>query len=80
VGRPISRSSAYYAPIGIDPATLVVMKAIDKTFTRYPFFGSRQMHTTELRDNRIKWLHGCCVIPGRIGRADQYVCTGMGTR
>ena len=46
----LSRSSAYYAPIGIDPATLAVMKAIDKAFTRYPFFGSRQIAAYLARD------------------------------
>ena len=39
----ISRSSIYYTPVGFDPATLDLMHEIDKIFTKYPFFGSRQI-------------------------------------
>lgn len=39
----LSRSAFYYCPLGINPGTLMVMKAIDKVFTQYPFFGSRQI-------------------------------------
>ena len=39
----LSRSAFYYSPLGIDPDRLMVMKAIDKVFTQYPFFGSRQI-------------------------------------
>ncbi|MCP4206574.1 MAG: IS3 family transposase [Shimia sp.] len=39
----ISRSSIYYTPVGFDPATLDLMHEIDRIFTKYPFFGSRQI-------------------------------------
>jgi putative transposase len=39
----LSRSSVYYAPVGIDPETLELMKRIDRVFIAYPFFGSRQI-------------------------------------
>ena len=39
----LSRSAFYYSPLGIDPNTLAVMKSIDRVFTQYPFFGSRQI-------------------------------------
>ena len=39
----ISRSSIYYTPVGFDPATLDLMHEIDRVFTKYPFFGSRQI-------------------------------------
>ncbi len=39
----LSRSAFYYEPVGIDDETLAVMTAIDKAFTKYPFFGSRQI-------------------------------------
>lgn len=39
----INRSSIYYTPVGIDPETLRLMNEIDRTFTKYPFFGSRQI-------------------------------------
>ena len=37
----LSRSAFYYTPVGIDSATLTMMKEIDRVFTKYPFFGSR---------------------------------------
>jgi putative transposase len=46
----LSRSSVYYTPVGIDAATLTVMKAIDRVFTKYPFFGSRQIATWLTRE------------------------------
>ena len=39
----ISRSFIYYTPVGFDPATLDLMHEIDRIFTKYPFFGSRQI-------------------------------------
>jgi len=39
----ISRSSIYYTPVGLDQATINLMHEIDRIFTRYPFFGSRQI-------------------------------------
>ena len=38
----LSRSAFYYTPVGIDAATLKMMKEIDRVFTKYPFFGSRR--------------------------------------
>ncbi|MBL4892681.1 MAG: IS3 family transposase, partial [Rhizobiaceae bacterium] len=39
----ISRSSLYYRPVGFDEETLKLMNEIDRVFTKYPFFGSRQI-------------------------------------
>ena len=39
----IGRSSLYYAPIGMDVETLKLMNEIVRVFTKYPFFGSRQI-------------------------------------
>ena len=39
----ISRSSLYYAPVGMNAETLELMNEIDRVFTKYPFFGSRQI-------------------------------------
>ena len=39
----ISRSSLYYTPVGFDQATIDLMHEIDRIFTKYPFFGSRQI-------------------------------------
>ena len=38
----ISRSSTYYTPVGFDPATIDLIQKIDRIFTKYPFFESRQ--------------------------------------
>ncbi|PZX12507.1 putative transposase [Celeribacter halophilus] len=37
----VSRSSLYYAPIGMNAETLELMNEIDRVFTKYPFFPSR---------------------------------------
>jgi hypothetical protein len=39
----ISRSSIYYTPVGVNAKTLALMHEIDRVFTKYPFFGSRQI-------------------------------------
>lgn len=39
----ISRSSLYYTAVGFDAETLALMNEIDRVFTKYPFFGSRQI-------------------------------------
>jgi putative transposase len=39
----ISRASLYYMPVGFNPETLELMRQIDRVFTQYPFFGSRQI-------------------------------------
>ena len=39
----ISRSSIYYTPAGVNVETLKLMHEIDRVFTKYPFFGSRQI-------------------------------------
>ena len=39
----ISRSSIYYTPVGVNAETLKLMHEIDRIFTKYPFFASRQI-------------------------------------
>ena len=39
----ISRSSLSYVPVGLNAETLELMNEIDRVFTKYPFFGSRQI-------------------------------------
>jgi len=39
----IGRSSLYYTPVGFDAKTLELMNEIDRVFTKFPFFGSRQI-------------------------------------
>jgi len=55
-----SRSAFYHAPVGIDAATLALMKAIDEVFTvftKYPVFGSRQIAAYLRRDGIVAGCH-----------------------
>ena len=74
----ISRSSLYYTPVGIDAATLKLMNEIDRIFTKYPFFGSRQIaaylprngfHAGRHRVRRLMGIMGLQAIYKEIGRA-----------
>lgn len=53
----LSRSSVYYTLVGIDPATLAVMTRIDRVFTAYPFFGSRQIAAFLRREGTVVGRH-----------------------
>ena len=53
----LSRSAFYYMAVGIDAATLALMKQIDRVFTRYPFFGSRQISAWLRREGTIVGRH-----------------------
>mgnify|MGYP003114277992 FL=1 len=53
----LSRSAFYYAPVGFDAATLALMKAIDRVFTKYSFFGSRQIAAYLRRDGIVAERH-----------------------
>ena len=53
----LSRSASYYAPVGIDGDTLAMMKAIDRVFTKYPFFGSHQIAAYLRRERTIVGRH-----------------------
>jgi len=46
----ISRSTLYHRPLPASAEELALMKAIDKLFTKYPFFGSRQIASWLARD------------------------------
>lgn len=45
----LSRSLFYYAPVGVSAEEQDLMKKIDKAFTKYPFFGSRQLSAYLIR-------------------------------
>jgi putative transposase len=53
----LSRSAFYYMPVGVCAATLELMKAIDRAFTKYPFFGSRQIAAYLRRDGIVVGRH-----------------------
>ena len=39
----LSRSSAYYRPVGISAADMLLMRLLDEQYTKTPFYGSRRM-------------------------------------
>jgi len=49
----LSRSAFYYTPVGLNEETLAVMEAIDRAFTKYPFFGSRQIRAYLRREGVV---------------------------
>ena len=53
----ISRSSLYYQPVPVNDETLALMKAIDRVFTAYPFFGSRQIAAWLRREGIVAGRH-----------------------
>ena len=53
----LSRSAFYYKPVGIDAATLTLMKQFDRVFTKFPIFGSRQIAAYLRRDGIIAGRH-----------------------
>jgi len=53
----LSRSAFYSTPVGIDATTLALMKQIDRVFTKFPFFGSRQIAAYLRRDGIIAGRH-----------------------
>ena len=58
----ISRSSIYYTPVGFDQATIDLMHEIDRIFTKYPFFGSRQI-AAYLPQSRGPIMFGAATLP-----------------
>ena len=53
----LSRSAFYYTPVGINAETLALMKEIDRVFTKYPFFGSRQIAAYLRREGTVVGRH-----------------------
>jgi len=53
----LSRSTFYYTPVGINADTLAKMKEIDRVFTNYPFFGSRQIAAYLRREDIVVSRH-----------------------
>ena len=63
----LSRSAFYYAPVGIDADTLAMMKEIDRVFTKYPFFGSRQIAAYLRREGVVIGRHRVRRLMARMG-------------
>ena len=63
----LSRSAFYYTPVGIGADTLATMKEIDRVFTKYPFFGSRQIAAYLRRDGVVVGRHRVRRLMARMG-------------
>ncbi len=63
----ISRLSVYYTPVGVNSETLKLMNEIDRVFTKYPFFGSRQIAAYLPRDGFRTGRHRVRSLMGIIG-------------
>ena len=46
----LNRSNVYYEPVGITEETLRLMDRVDEIFTEYPFYGSRRIQETLVRE------------------------------
>lgn len=53
----LSWSAFYYTPVGICADTLAMMKESDRVFTKYPFFGSRQIAAYLRREGTVVGRH-----------------------
>ena len=70
----LSRSAFYYTPVGIDADTLAMMKEIDRVFTKYPFFGSRQIADYLPRNGFHAGRHRVRRLMGIMGLQAIYKC------
>ena len=60
-----NRSSLYYTPQpkAVNEEQLTLMRLVDEIYTRYPFFGTRQMtdyitlHRQPMRRHQIRWVY-----------------------
>ena len=70
----LSRSAFYYTPVGIDSATLEMMKEIDRVFTKYPFFGSRQIAAYLRREGIVVGRYRVRRLMAKMGLKAIYKC------
>lgn len=59
----LSRSAVYYSPAEIGDATLETMQESDRVFTKYPFFGSRQIAAYLHREGIVVGRHRVRRVP-----------------
>jgi len=73
----LNRSSVYYQPEPVSPDELVLMRRIDKIYTRCPFYGQVRITAQLNRDHDDHWnrkriqrlmgimgIRGCCAWAG----------------
>ena len=63
----LSRSAFYDTPVGIDADTRAMMKEIDRVFTKYPFFGSRQIAAYLRRESAVVGRHRVRRLMAKLG-------------
>ena len=68
----LSRSAFYDMPAGIDADTLAMMKEIDRVFTKYPFFGSRQIAAYLRREGTVVGRHRVRRLMAKMGSEALY--------
>jgi putative transposase len=73
----VSRSSLYHTPVGVNAETLKLMNEIDRVFTKYPFFGSRQIAAYLPRNGFHAGRHRVRRLMGIMGL--QAICKGPNT-
>lgn len=73
----LSRSAFCSAPVGIDADRLAVLKEIDRVFTRYPFFGSRQIAACLRREGVVAGRHRARRLMAQMG--PETICKRPGT-
>ena len=57
----ISRSSTYYTPVGLDQATIDLMREIDRIFTEYPFLAAVRSPPTYLNQGSRQDPAACVI-------------------
>ena len=73
----LSRSAFHHTPVGIDAAALELMKRIDRVFTKYPFFGSRQITAWLRREGTVVGRHRVRRLMAKMGL--EAICKRSGT-
>ena len=68
----LNRSAFYYTAVGIDAGTLEMMKEIDRVFTKYPFFGSRQIAAYLSREGIVVGRHRVRRLMAKMGLEATY--------
>ena len=63
----LSRSAFYDTPVGVDAATLSMMKEITRVFTKYSFFGSRQITAYLRREGVVVGRHRVRRLMAKVG-------------
>ena len=73
----ISRSALYFTPVGVNAEILELMNKIDRVFTKYPLFGSRQITAYLSKNESHAGRHHVRHLMGIMGL--KAICKGSNT-